>query len=375
MRIALPMSVTSPWSIEVALKLAELGHEVHVIDFSLPHKVSTDYLTVKDWIGPSAALNGKVNLHYIKFFIDHKSRYIIFAQALRKLLYHHQIQFVLVLSAGGFATMTYLSKFKPFAVYTTGSDVLMADGVMKWVNRKILRSANGIFSNGIYLAEKTVALCGRKDVLPLYMGVDTERFAPIENAGNVRLLASRGFLPVYNNEYLIQALALLPETLPLDRVIFASSGPDLERVKALAGDILPTHLQNKVVFCGGVTDEEMKRYLQESSIYVSLSRSDGTSISTLEALSCGLFPVVSDIPQNREWVDPNKGNGILVPLDQPAVLASALKRAILDESLRKKARCMNRALILERADGRRNMALLSKKMEDIFETYHKQSTH
>ena len=375
MRIALPMSIVSPWSIEVALRLTELGNEVHVIDFHFPHKTSNGYLKTIETIPSATHLAKKVKMHFIKTVINHKTRYIIYAHKLKKLFHQYKIESVLVLSAGGFAAMTYLTGFKPFTIYTTGSDVLLSDGFTRLITKHILRSANAIIANGRYLAEKTEEMCGRRDIASLYMGVDTERFAPAkENVGNIQIIAPRGFLPIYNNEYLIQALALLPESLPLERVVFPSSGPDLARVKLLADQILPSHMKARVSFYGGVSDENMMHSLRESSIYVSLSRSDGTSISTLEALAGGLFPVLSDIPQNREWIESSKLNGILVPFDQPHVLASALQCAILDGAMRKKAKSINRAMILERADGRQNMAFLSRRLEDILLTYKKKAT-
>jgi glycosyltransferase involved in cell wall biosynthesis len=41
-----------------------------------------------------------------------------------------------------------------------------------------------------------------------------------------------------------------------------------------------------------------------SDLYVSASRTDGSSISLLEALASGRPVIVSDIPGNREWVEP-----------------------------------------------------------------------
>lgn len=369
MRIAVPMSFESPWSIEVARRLAELGHEVHAIDFSLPHDEYAVKLSNAEWIGPRESLNGIAQQHVLRFSANHKLRYIVCARSMKRILRRHDIQIVLALSASGFAAMTYLTGFRPYAVYTTGSDVLAAGPFKRMVAKHLLTRAACVFSNGRYLRDKTAELCRRGDVELLYLGVDTNRFTPgPENPERpVQILASRVFKPVYNNEYLIRALALLPDSLPLGRVVFPSTGPELSRVRALADEILPPHVRDKVVFCGGVTDSEMLSHLRESDVYVSLSRSDGTSISTLEALSCGLFPVVSDIPQNREWIATDGENGILVPLDQPPVLAAALCRAIQDDSLRRIAGRINRSLILERADGARNIGLLSKKMEEAID--------
>ncbi len=106
------------------------------------------------------------------------------------------------------------------------------------------------------------------------------------------------------------------------------------------------------------------RICGDAHIYTSISRYDGTSISLLEALSCGLYPILSDIPQNREWIDPQARNGMLVPLDQPAEYARRIAEAIQDLAHRKSMASFNRALILTQADGRKTMNYVASRLEE-----------
>jgi glycosyltransferase involved in cell wall biosynthesis len=89
----------------------------------------------------------------------------------------------------------------------------------------------------------------------------------------------------------------------------------------------------------------------------------------LEALACGVFPVVTDIPANREWVDARRGNGILVPLDQPERLADALAHALGDGKVRQQARQVNRALVEERACSRRSAMTLAAHLQSLIEAH------
>jgi glycosyltransferase involved in cell wall biosynthesis len=224
-----------------------------------------------------------------------------------------------------------------------------------------------VFSNGRYLGYKTQELAKRA-VHILCIGVDTDRFAaPYSKPNRCTILCTRGFLPVYNNEYLIKSLALISRSATYDRVIFSSTGPTLDSCKNMAAQLLPHKIREKVFFLEGLTAEDLITCLMQASIFVSMARSDGTPISLLEAMSCGLFPVVSDIPQNREWIHPELGNGILVPLDQPNKLANALETAIRDDALRDRAIAVNRKMITEKANSRINMAVLAKKMEELIE--------
>lgn len=371
MRIAVLMALGSPWSREAVLRLCDLGHHIHIINVLHSSKMK-GYLDNQCSLQQSTIkiLTGRVQIHEIYSPADNKLRYLLNGFALKSLCLKLGIEVLLTLYGGGFATLACISGFRPFIIYAVGSDILFSTGLKKIINWFTHRAAAKIFTNGVYLSEKTRELTHRDDIENLYLGVDTERFSlDAVNRNDVVILCTRGFKPVYNNEYLIQALALLPEDTPYREVVFSSTGPDLDMAKSLADSILPSSVRKKIRFLEGVSDETLLTYLRQASIYVSLSRSDGTSISLLEALACELFPVVSDIPQNREWIDPTLDNGILVPLDQPNILAEALRNAIMNTKLRQSAGPINRSLIINRADGRKNIKMLATQMEDIIDKY------
>jgi glycosyltransferase involved in cell wall biosynthesis len=209
----------------------------------------------------------------------------------------------------------------------------------------------------------------RARVSRLYLGVNVSDFPPVtQRVAAPRLLCTRGFLPVYNNRYLVEGLAARERTAAPVPTTFVSAGPELDRVRALADRILSPEQRSDVAFLGGVCSARLHAELSRSQIYASLSVSDGTSISLLEALASGLFPILSDIPQNREWIDPSAGNGILVPLNDPAALAAAIERAVRDEELRLRAATFNRRVVCERADARTNMALLAARLRELIAT-------
>ena len=226
-----------------------------------------------------------------------------------------------------------------------------------------------MFANGRYLAEQTRKLAPNASVVPLLFGIDVEKFSPgSPPASPVHLVCTRGFSALYNNEYLIHALAVLPKGLPDFRVTFVSPGRLLPDVRELADKTLSPAMRRRVEFLGGVSDAELPAILQSAHVYVSLSRSDGTSTSTLEGLACGLYPVLSDIPQNREWIDPDVAQRP-VGSTRPATrqLADALATAIVGEEQRSRAAPRNRQLILDRADSSRMMKTLSSMLESVIE--------
>lgn len=366
MRLAVLMNLESTWSRHVCDRLMDLGHYVHIIDFRrrLTNGVYLDH-GVHDR-GITALKQRGACVHLLQGGSDWVLRYVAAAPHVRRICVENNVHALLTLYGGGLTLAAWLSRVRPYVTYAVGSDVLSVTGVRKTLTRRTLESAAIVFANGGYLAEKTRELAPSANVMPLLLGVDTDRFTPGSPAPKpVRIFCNRGFLPVYNNRYLIRGLAAMEESTTDFEVTFASGGPQLDFVKALADRVLTGPMRARVKFLGGVSDERMLDELRSSHVFVSLSRSDGTATSMLEAMSCGLFCVLSDIPQNREWSVPGADNGILAPLDQPKALGQALERAINDEDLRVRAVRFNRDLILERACSRRNMGILAEKIESI----------
>jgi glycosyltransferase involved in cell wall biosynthesis len=98
-----------------------------------------------------------------------------------------------------------------------------------------------------------------------------------------------------------------------------------------------------------------------SAIYASSSAIDGTSLSLLEAMATGLYPVVSDIAANRWWIKAGEG-GTLVASQEPQAWAQAIVEALDDEERRQRALAVNRARVERDADWQANML----RMEDIY---------
>jgi glycosyltransferase involved in cell wall biosynthesis len=105
----------------------------------------------------------------------------------------------------------------------------------------------------------------------------------------------------------------------------------------------------------------MATWLRASDLYVSNSFSDGASLSLLEAMSCGLPVVVSDVPALLEWVTDGV-NGLVVPRGDSAALARAMVRLVEDDAARGRMGRENRAIAVQRADWAANF----RRLEEIY---------
>ena len=124
------------------------------------------------------------------------------------------------------------------------------------------------------------------------------------------------------------------------------------------------NLQDRVSFLGQVDNQRLPDILRSADVFVSTSLSDGTNISLLEAMACGVFPVVTRIEGNEQWIKDGK-NGYLVPLDKPDCLAAKLVEASQNLELRKNAAIENRQIVESNADIRKNMKMYEEEYRNL----------
>jgi glycosyltransferase involved in cell wall biosynthesis len=89
---------------------------------------------------------------------------------------------------------------------------------------------------------------------------------------------------------------------------------------------------------------------------------DGSSVSLMEALACGLPALVSDIPANREWVTDGV-NGWLFPDGDVYALAAAILRAYDERMNLAEIGRAARAAAEEKADWKKNFQKLLEAYE------------
>ena len=249
----------------------------------------------------------------------------------------------------------------PLVITAHGSDILSLPG------RSVFLKRIAIFT--LRRADRIIAVSERiRDVISswgipqgkivcLPIGIDESCYLPDGERENL-VISIRNLNPVYNVETLVRAVGEVVEHFPEARFLIVGDGTERERLEALAARL---GVANSVDFRGRVPREEIPRILSCGKVYVSTSLSDGTSVSLLEALASGIFPVVSDIPANTQWIT-NGENGYLFPRREPHLLAQKIVLALKDDTLRRSAREKNRHLIEEKGSWN----AIIPRIEDIY---------
>jgi glycosyltransferase involved in cell wall biosynthesis len=183
-----------------------------------------------------------------------------------------------------------------------------------------------------------------EDISVILNGVDCDFFCPGELTRDERcelglpesslILGSIGRLePVKGYDIMIDALGELRAALPDGEMPVlvivgdgSESGPLRERVER-------QNLGEQVLFFGWRDD--IPDLLRAFDVFSLSSRSEGTSLSLLEAMSSGVCPVVTDVGGNAAVLGPDLAHG-LVPPEDPVALAGAWLRVLRDAASRKK---------------------------------------
>ena len=175
------------------------------------------------------------------------------------------------------------------------------------------------------------------------------------------ILSNRNLLLIYNVSLLIRAIPIVLKEEPETKFLIAGDGVEKE---ALEREVKNLNINSSVKFFGRVPHDEMPNLLSQADIYVSTSLYDGTSVSLLEAMGSGAFPIVTDIPANREWII-NGENGFLVPVKDEKMLARRIIEAIRNRELLQRSRMENLSMIERKAFWPVIMEKVKKIYEDL----------
>jgi glycosyltransferase involved in cell wall biosynthesis len=174
---------------------------------------------------------------------------------------------------------------------------------------------------GVAQDKITVAVPGQDQVSPSAGSTD----------GLVRLLSVGTIVQRKGFDVLLEALTTLGD-LPWRLVIVGDRDRDRAATARLDGDIARLGLAERVRSTGAVSDERLAALYAGADVFVLASRFEGYGIAFAEALAHGL-PVVGTKAGAIPETVPD-GTGVLVPPDDPAALAAAL-RALINSTPRR----------------------------------------
>ena len=189
-------------------------------------------------------------------------------------------------------------------------------------------------------------------------GIDTGRFSPksgtlrdsISNGGDFLILSLRTMEPNYDVETVVRAFLDAVKAEPEMRLILLGDGSQLPILKSISAQDANG---SKISFIGRQPNDLLVDYYRSCDLYVSASIVDGSSVSLLEAMGCGIPVLMSAIPGNMEWVESGK-NGILFQTKNVKELSEKMIQCCRNRDKLEEFSIAGRNLIEEKADWSKN---------------------
>jgi glycosyltransferase involved in cell wall biosynthesis len=347
---------------QAAIRVLVLGdaRQVHVHRWSefLSHN---GYETLTVSLEPLDGVRGDRRRISLPAFLPDFARYPLATSEVRRIVKRFEPDVVNAHFLPNYGMIAALGGFSPWVLSTWGSDVMLLPEKSPfhlWRTRFVIGRADWITSDAEVMSRRLVELgASPTRVLTFPYGVDRTRFFPASVAVSPhgpRIVCNRKMERVYNVSALVEAFPELLASASGASLTLAGDGSLRSSLEEIVGRSAP---KEAVRFVGDVDHTEMPDLLRRHDVFVSVALSDTTSVSLLEAMACGLFPVVSDIPANREWIEQGR-NGFLVDPHDTHALARAIAEAWERPDLRDAAAKRNAGLIEARADWYRNMSIV-----------------
>jgi glycosyltransferase involved in cell wall biosynthesis len=207
----------------------------------------------------------------------------------------------------------------PLLLRTAGPDIskLPKFPVFRQLVRRALKTADVVVTESIWERELVQKLC-RFRVSPEVeiLGVDTHLFQPPVSQGVLRqrydvskdafvIVSNRSLEGHYNGWLLVEAVESVAELCPNLFLLYASPTKMGLRTKARA-EAITARCSHIRFLDRRVPHAEVPDILGCADVFVSLSSYDGIPNSVLEAMACGIVPIVAELPQLHEWIEHGK---------------------------------------------------------------------
>ena len=262
-----------------------------------------------------------------------------------------------------------ISGLKPIAIAQQGLTDLWPHNSPLYIFKKSLQNyafkkADLIHAWGTTMAEhmrESHVDMAKVMIMPKGINLDFFHFNETLNETMINAVVTRALEPEYRHDLILKAFSIIKNREIPFKLIIIGDGTELKKLKCLAKEL---KIENEVDFTGRINNNDIPKFLKKANFYISTPTTEGVSSSLFEAMACGCFPIVSDLPGNRSWIQ-QKVNGILVTIENEFNLAEEIEWAFHEYDFTKKAIDQNRKFVEENANYKVNMKKIALTYHDL----------
>ncbi|MCR9244479.1 MAG: N-acetyl-alpha-D-glucosaminyl L-malate synthase BshA [bacterium] len=306
---------------EVANALALRGHEVHLLSYDRPARLRRGVPGLRFH---EVAVTAYPLFRYPPYDLALATRMLEVREEANVDLFH--VHYAIPHAVSAFLARSMCSGDGKLEFVTTlhGTDITVvgADRAYLRPTRFALEQSSAVTAVSRYLAEETQLVFGVKqpvEVIPNFVDTDTwntdgaERF--YDRASEERVLVHvSNFRPVKRVADVVRAFAKIQAKVP-SRLWLIGDGPDREHALAVADDLGCSHRVDHL----GVVDH-LESMLPQCDLFLSASETESFGLSMLEAMSCGVPCISTEVGGVAEVLGPT---GALTPFANPDAMATA----------------------------------------------------
>ncbi len=322
---------------ELGIALAERGHDIHFIAYSMPfrlahvaenvffHEVNVNTYPLFEY--PNYALNltskmvdvakhERLDLLHVHYAIPHATSAVLARQILA--CEDYEIPIVTTLHGTDITIVGRDPSFQPVVNYS-------------------INQSDGVTAVSDYLRRETYERFSiRKEIEVIPNFIDTRRFRRLDKEHFKRALCPDGekllihvsnFRPVKNATQVVEVFHQLREERQPVKLLLVGDGPDRMTAERLARDL---GVYEDVRFLG--KQEPIEEILSIADVFLMPSGSETFGLAALEAMACGVPVVASQIGGLPELIR-DGDTGFLCPLDDLSCFADRTRSLIEDETL------------------------------------------
>jgi glycosyltransferase involved in cell wall biosynthesis len=159
-------------------------------------------------------------------------------------------------------------------------------------------------------------------------GIDSQRFYPAEETPSIDVIVTARLSVEKRLDVFLDAVKLVADELPGVQAVIVGDGDLRDQLERQAREL---GIEQNVHFVGH--QDNTGSWLRRSKLFVLTSDLEGLPLSAMEAMTCGLPAVVSNVGDLGDLVE-NGVNGYLVPRRSPELLAGRIIELLSDERMR-----------------------------------------
>ena len=225
-----------------------------------------------------------------------------------------------------------ISSYKCPVVISERANPYYTKGVLSFLRKKIYPCADGCvfqtkMAQNYY---KNILSCNNVVIKnPLSRDFNVK---PFLGKRKKKIVCTARLSPEKNQAFLIKTFSLIKDKYPGYKLEIYGEGPNRGKLQTLINEVDDGHI---IKLMGRKHD--IIKYIQDASVFVLPSNSEGMPNALLEAMALGVPSISTDCPIGgpAEIIDDGV-NGLLIPMNDQGALIKAIDKIITDEDFAKR---------------------------------------